>query len=385
MDLRLSVVPFDHVEKSQQLFKETFGEHQDLNTNGHSLEAIKAALPSREHIPPDPVQPWVLLGPCCEIWMNGTDVHSPESAQRKPLTRWTLLTARIARLSLVMKSQYPGVDDRSHSKMSTTGGLDASVPSLDVSGPHVHRIELPRSFLSAMSPISNVAFYKGHLSGDAEDLQFLADTFPKKTVSNVDISQLLQEGRYFARLDTCSLKDSLVGGGPVKDSEDLWKRIATSMRAAAGIQAMAAANSYEPVYLYLLKWNDKMQPGLEYRVFCAPEIMRITAISQYRWFEKWYHTKETWQRQNEIAKRVLENAMVIHQQIMMHPAMNDDLKMRGFVFDILEDPDNDNAACLIELNEFGAMTGCGSCLFHWLDDAKLLYGLEEAVTFRITM
>ncbi|KAI4148393.1 MAG: hypothetical protein LQ341_001587 [Variospora aurantia] len=224
MDLRFSVIPFGHVEKAQRLFKETFGEHQDLNTNGHSLEAIKAALPSREQIPPDPVQPWVLLGPC--------------------------------------------------------------------------------------------------------------------------------------------LKDSLVGRGPVKDSEDLWKPITTSMRAAAGIQAMTAANSYEPVYLYLLKWNDKMQPGLEYRVFCAPEIMRITAISQYRWFEKWYHSGETWQRQNEIAKRVLENAKVIHQHIMMHPAMNDELKRRGFVFDILEDPDNDNAACLIELNEFGAMSGCGSCLFH---------------------
>ncbi|KAI4288255.1 MAG: hypothetical protein L6R35_002479 [Caloplaca aegaea] len=310
MDLRFSVVPFGHVEKAQRLFKETFGEHQDLNTNGHSLEAIKAALPSREHIPPDPVQPWVLLGP------------------------W---------------------------------------------------IELPRSFLSAMLPISNLAFYKGHLSGDAEDLQFLANTFPKKTVSEVDVNLLLQEGRYFARLDTCSLKDSLVGRGPVKDSEDLWKRITTSMRAAAGIQAMTAANSYEPVYLYLLKWNDKMQPGLEYRVFCAPEIMRITAISQYRWFEKWYHSGETWQRQNEIAKRVLENAKVIHQHIMMHPAMNDELKRRGFVFDILEDPDNNNAACLIELNEFGAMSGCGSCLFHWLDDARSLYGLEEAVTFRITM
>lgn len=306
-------------------------------------------------------------------------------SSEKSLTYWTLLIARIARLSLVMESQYPRVDDRSRSKISTTGELDASVSSLGSSGPHVHRIELPRSFLSAMLPISNLAFYKGHLSGDAEDLQFLANTFPKKTVSEVDVNLLLQEGRYFARLDTCSLKDSLVGRGPVKDSEDLWKRITTSMRAAAGIQAMTAANSYEPVYLYLLKWNDKMQPGLEYRVFCAPEIMRITAISQYRWFEKWYHSGETWQRQNEIAKRVLENAKVIHQHIMMHPAMNDELKRRGFVFDILEDPDNNNAACLIELNEFGAMSGCGSCLFHWLDDARSLYGLEEAVTFRITM
>ncbi|KAL8762675.1 MAG: hypothetical protein Q9184_001382 [Pyrenodesmia sp. 2 TL-2023] len=235
-----------------------------------------------------------------------------------------------------------------------------------------------------MSPISYLAFFKGYLSGDPEDLQFLADTFPRTTTDDVEVEQLLEEGKYFARLDTCSLKDAMVGSGPLQDIDDLWKRLATSMRASAGVQALRAAGD-QPVYLYLLRWNDKMSSKLEYRVFCAPGNGKITAISQYGWFDKWYHSEETQQRRNEIAKRVFENANIIHQRIMHHPAMTEGLRKRGFVFDILEDPDANNATCLIELNDFGAMSGCGSCLFHWIEDAKLLYGLEEAVTFRVTI
>lgn len=269
--------------------------------------------------------------------------------------------------------------------LEATSSLSRTGQVLGLANDDVHKIELPQSFLATMAPISNLAFFKGHLSGDPEDLQFLADSFPKKTVTGLEVDQLLQAGRYFARLDTCSLKDALVGNGWVKDSGDLWKRLATSMRAAAGLQAMKAAYGDQPTYLYLLKWNDKMRPSLEYRIFCAPGSGSISAISQYRWFEQWYHSGEPRQRQNEIAKRVYSNAKLLHQQILVHPAMTDDLKRRGFVFDILEDPESDNSTSLIELNDFGAMTGCGSCLFHWLEDARVLYGLEEAVTFRVTV
>ncbi|KAL8896337.1 MAG: hypothetical protein Q9207_007756 [Kuettlingeria erythrocarpa] len=325
MDFSLSVITFDRVEVAQRISKESFGDRQDFNTNGHSQHSIQLVLPSHEHIPPDPVQPWVLLEP----WLD-----------------------------LVLESQGLSMND-------------------------VHKIELPRSFLATMSPISHLAFFKGYLAGDPEDLQFLAHTFPRKTTGGVDIEQLLKEGKYFARLNTCSLKDAMTGSGPVNDIDDLWKRLATSMRAAAGIQALRAASD-EPVYLYLLKWNDKMLSELEYRVFCAPQSGEITAISQYHWFDKWIHSGKTEQRRNEIAKRMFEKAKNIHQRIMHHPAMTEDLKKRGFVFDILDDPDDSNATCLIELNDFGAMSGCGSCLFHWIEDAKLLYGLEEAVTLRVT-
>ena len=64
--------------------------------------------------------------------------------------------------------------------------------------------------------------------------------------------------------------------------------------------------------------------------------------------------------------------------------MTDHLKSRGFVFDVIEDPNTQDVQ-LIELNDFGAMTGCGACLFHWVRDAKLLYGLEEKAEVRVTI
>lgn len=76
---------------------------------------------------------------------------------------------------------------------------------------------------------------------------------------------------------------------------------------------------------------------------------------------------------------------MIHRQITLHPAMAENIKSRGFAFDFLENPDNGNTTKLVELNDFGAMTGCGSCLFHWLNDAKMLYGLEAAVEFHVAI
>lgn len=72
--------------------------------------------------------------------------------------------------------------------------------------------------------------------------------------------------------------------------------------------------------------------------------------------------------------------------------MSQSLKERGFSFDIY-DPSTTTAQKdggkmeLIELNHSGAMSGCGSALFHWLDDARLLYGLKtpHEVEFRVTM
>lgn len=39
------------------------------------------------------------------------------------------------------------------------------------------------------------------------------------------------------------------------------------------------------------------------------------------------------------------------------------------------------------MNPFGAMSGCGSSLFHWIKDARVLYGFggAEEVEFRVAM
>lgn len=78
---------------------------------------------------------------------------------------------------------------------------------------------------------------------------------------------------------------------------------------------------------------------------------------------------------------------------MAHSAMSESLKERGFSFDIF-DPSTaptvqeDGVKMeLVELNHSGAMSGCGSALFHWLDDARLLYGVKtpHEVEFRVTV
>lgn len=63
--------------------------------------------------------------------------------------------------------------------------------------------------------------------------------------------------------------------------------------------------------------------------------------------------------------------------------MTEQLADSGFTFDVVEALDSEKGARLIELNDFGAMSGCGSCLFQWIKDAPVLYGLQEDVQFRV--
>lgn len=58
------------------------------------------------------------------------------------------------------------------------------------------------------------------------------------------------------------------------------------------------------------------------------------------------------------------------------------LVRHGFTFDVVVQ--RDASVQLVEVNPFGAMSGCGACLFHWVRDARQMYGFEEEVEFRIT-
>ena len=57
------------------------------------------------------------------------------------------------------------------------------------------------------------------------------------------------------------------------------------------------------------------------------------------------------------------------------------LRRDGFVFDVLETPDGD--VQLVELNMFGPLSGCGSCLFEWITNSEVLYGEKEGVVLRV--
>jgi hypothetical protein len=107
----------------------------------------------------------------------------------------------------------------------------------------------------------------------------------------------------------------------------------------------------------------------------------VSAISQYRWhsmFEPPY--KFSGQR---VADRVSEGARNMLMDIVAYIEAELDNNMRnllstyGFSFDVALQPDG--SLQLVEINPFGAMSGCGAYLFNWLIDGRIMYGLEEGV------
>ena len=157
-------------------------------------------------------------------------------------------------------------------------------------------------------------------------------------------------------------------------------RLATSVRDMAGIRDSRNHDISQRIRMSLFPWRDDKQTKFEYRVFCPPT-GKTAAISQYKWHSPWYHASLAKKELEHIASRLVEHCEVLYQQVITHPEMTDILKQRGFVFDVTENPKTQHVQ-LIVLNDFGALSGCGACLFHWIKDAKLLYGLEEKVEVR---
>ena len=319
--MNFQIVPFKKVNDALEEKKVTGIEQRSYNTCFHKQEEIAAVLPNIEHKPPHPVQPWILLEPWLDVIMSSRNLKEAD----------------------------------------------------------VHRIKLPGSFLAILCSAFAVGIYMGRINAsDAEDMEAC---FPETTTRGIDISQLLQTGRYFMRLDTCSLKDAVAGGkGPVTSVQQLWTRLATSHRGCSGVMAMRAYDIFAPIYIYLFPWDDNMRTELEYRVFCPPNAGRVAAISQYKWHDRWCHADESKSEQWTIAKRILNGAEAIHRQLTDHPAMTDELKRSGFTFDIAEELGGEKVH-LIELNDFGALSGCGSC---WIEDAQVLYGKLSNVEFRVS-
>jgi hypothetical protein len=59
------------------------------------------------------------------------------------------------------------------------------------------------------------------------------------------------------------------------------------------------------------------------------------------------------------------------------------MREQGFSFDLFYDEGTERCE-LVELNTFGVRSACGSCLFQWVEDRKVMYGEEEA-EFRVAV
>ena len=319
----LRSIPYLAIEQALAQEKDTLQEQRVFNTVFHNREEIKSILPDFQHFAPDN-QPWILLEP----WLD-----------------------------LIMASQ--------------------GLREVDV-----HRIKLQGSSMVQIIHASKLAFQMGRISED--DAEDLTKAFPRKTTGGNILADLIETKRFFVRLDTCSLKDAIIGKGTIQNVQDLWMRLATSARGMAGIRDLRLHDPSTPIYMYLFPWKYDIKTELEYRVYCAPLTGKIAAISQYEWHAPWYHASAAKHDQEAIANRILKNCQGLHQEIMGQPAMTEVLRNRGFVFDVYEDPSTQEVR-LIELNGFGAMSGCGACLFHWIQDARVMYGVSEGVEFRVTV
>ncbi|KAL8706520.1 MAG: hypothetical protein Q9201_000452 [Fulgogasparrea decipioides] len=329
----LITVLYRDVAAATERAKDSMCDVQEYNTHFHEFSAISAILPNLQDQPPTS-QPWLLLSP----WL----------------------------------------------------GLLRSSRNLKDSD--IHRI-LPGGFLALLGEVSEVALIKTRLPADDDD--DLAAYFRKRTLTGQDIEDVVREARLFVRMDPCSLKDAMSGGdGPVKDVRELYTRLATSARGMAGVNDLRRAGL--PVVMYLFPWDESMRTDLEYRVFCPPPLRYdgpreekrvndkgIAAISQYRWHEPWFHRDKSSAEQAAIAERLVQHCQELFDEIVTHPAMTPAIRERGFSFDVVEDPETQRVR-LIELNDFGAQSGCGSCLYHWIKDARLLYRREDSINVRVS-
>ena len=257
--VNLTIIPYSKVEAAIAQEKENLCDQREYNTTFHTREEISKVLPHMQHFGPDE-QPWILLSP----WLD-----------------------------LIMSSR----------------GLQET---------NVHRILLSGSFLVQLIHASQVGLHMGRLSKDeAEDLQ---DAFPKTTTRGESIEDLIQQNKFFVRLDACSLKDAWIGEGPVENVSDLWTRLATSARGMSGIRDLRQASI--PIHMYLFPWDDTVRTELEYRVYCPPSTGKIVAISQYKWHAPWHHS-DTKQDFEGIAKRLFVSCEKLHRKIVAHPSMTD--------------------------------------------------------------
>lgn len=205
----------------------------------------------------------------------------------------------------------------------------------------------------------------------------------------------------FLRLERTSPKDgahAVPGRRSLHSAEEVVLRVTSSMRARNDM-IRCLDDGATQIKLFFLPFNDRMKSEREYRVFCSPwtpasqggvisTSPRLTAVSQYQWHKPWMFADKAPQEMEVLGARILARAEDIYKQIREH-ILEDDLVAKllvdqGLTFDVFFDEERD-VVQLVELNSFGVMSSCGSCLFQWIEDQELLYGNSDEVEFRIAI
>lgn len=193
----------------------------------------------------------------------------------------------------------------------------------------------------------------------------------------------------FMRLGGCSLKDAADGQLAVHSADDAVTQISTSLRAYITLTNILNTDS-NSAELYCVPFDARMDTRHEYRVFCVPETLEMSAVSQYRWHKPWVFADKAPDERRAIAEAILKGIQDIHASIIARlpprggTALDDMMYEQGFSFDVLNVAGG-GSFLLVELNSFGIRGACGSCLFQWVHDRDVLYGKDGGVEFRVTL
>lgn len=191
--------------------------------------------------------------------------------------------------------------------------------------------------------------------------------------------------RYFLRFDNFSPTDSVNARQPLQWAVDVIRRIYTSQRAINAIKQ--SLRRLSPIRLYFVPYDPLFDPRTEYRCFSAPVSAictesKVSAVSQRLWRGKASNYKAL---DYNNTKELLRKIQSLHHEILAYaralaPEVEQGLRQQGFVFDVR--CLGEGRVQLINVKDFGIASRTRSALFHWIDDAGLLYGGKQEVEVR---
>ncbi len=183
--------------------------------------------------------------------------------------------------------------------------------------------------------------------------QLLIDKMPLPSSFISKIANAMEpEQKYFVRLSSTSGKNEI----PVKPYSNVIDVL--NFLNKCNIFIGREYKRKKTTKLILIPWNSTINARNEFRIFVCNG--KLTAASpQYYW-----------QIQNYTEEELDEFQKILNSKISFISIYH------SFIADVYLE----NGHChLIELNPFGAHSGAGSSLFHWIDDYDLLHGnLEHA-------
>ncbi|KAL2879851.1 hypothetical protein SGCOL_004896 [Colletotrichum sp. CLE4] len=195
----------------------------------------------------------------------------------------------------------------------------------------------------------------------SDDLSKLSAEMEKRTEG-------LQTGTpagYFIRTSHCSPKDADGGNlQPVNSMRETLTKLVSSKRivqALLGLYYQFNQDAESPDnQLYVFPYFTHLDRLSEWR--CYVKESHIVAISQSRFYQPNYAG---------ITDKMLSK--LVFQAHRLWSRIVPDLDFKSCILDVYAEVlDPDFEVKLIEINPWGAHSGSGSLLFHWLDDASIL-------------